>query len=258
MMNERKTIVDISKWQTRVDFAYLLEHGVSGVVIKAGQAEWQDKRFVQHMEGALAAKMPVNVYWWADPFTSVARHISAMRATLCNYRFNTMWLDMEQCGYTYLNLPLIVSPHRLSAWAYDLVLSSQSLFFNELIGVYTRPWFIQERMWPARTWLPTVPQWYATYPTIPVKTCKKKLTWEELFGTVGCVPMQVKIGYPPAYPANLRNPVMWQYSSTHILPGIYGGAAGQSDTTTDLNMWLGSEDLFHLYFNRSGIYVVTQ
>lgn len=70
--NENTEIgIDISKWQGNVDFNALKEAGVEFVIIRVGTSDGiggenlLDSKFVQNIEGANAAGIPVGVYFYS-------------------------------------------------------------------------------------------------------------------------------------------------------------------------------------------------
>ncbi|WP_347079407.1 glycoside hydrolase family 25 protein, partial [Escherichia coli] len=70
--------IDVSRWQTTVDWALLKSQGIQFVFIKATQGNYSvDSLLKKHVDGANSAGMIVGLYHWVDPLvdaTSQARY----------------------------------------------------------------------------------------------------------------------------------------------------------------------------------------
>lgn len=72
-MSNAKTLgVDVSVWQTNVDWKKLKSNGVEFAIIRAGfgcNASQIDKMFKTHINGASAANIAVGIYWFGYAYT---------------------------------------------------------------------------------------------------------------------------------------------------------------------------------------------
>ena len=61
--------IDISTWQTEVDFNRVRAAGVTAVIIRAGFSTVKDNRFEQHYSGARAAGLKIGAYWYSYAYS---------------------------------------------------------------------------------------------------------------------------------------------------------------------------------------------
>ena len=59
-------VADVSFWQGEIDFKKMSASGISGVIIRAGQAVWKDRKFDDNWKGAREAGLPRGSYWFYD------------------------------------------------------------------------------------------------------------------------------------------------------------------------------------------------
>ena len=59
-------IADVSFWQGWINFIKMALAGIRGVIIRAGQRNWVDTRFLENWAGAKAAGLPRGSYWFYD------------------------------------------------------------------------------------------------------------------------------------------------------------------------------------------------
>jgi GH25 family lysozyme M1 (1,4-beta-N-acetylmuramidase) len=57
--------IDVSAWQTDIDWQVIVDAGIEFVIIKLGQGTSLDNLFVDHINGAIAAGLKVGVYHYA-------------------------------------------------------------------------------------------------------------------------------------------------------------------------------------------------
>ena len=57
--------IDVSKWNTNLDFKRLKAAGIDFAMIRAGLGTQTDPMFQSHIKAAQAAGMQVGVYWFA-------------------------------------------------------------------------------------------------------------------------------------------------------------------------------------------------
>ena len=73
-------VVDISRYQQRLDLQELQAGGVKHVIIKAGGGITVDAMYHNHAENCLSHNMPVSIYYWADPTIAIARQVQILLA----------------------------------------------------------------------------------------------------------------------------------------------------------------------------------
>lgn len=62
-------IVDISAWQTDIDWRALKNYGIGGVIIKLGEGGTMDEMFCEHANNAVANGLPFGVYYYGHACT---------------------------------------------------------------------------------------------------------------------------------------------------------------------------------------------
>jgi GH25 family lysozyme M1 (1,4-beta-N-acetylmuramidase) len=58
-------LADVSFWQSSIDFSKMRQ-GLNGVIIRAGQRNWVDSKFIENWQKARAAGIPRGSYWFYD------------------------------------------------------------------------------------------------------------------------------------------------------------------------------------------------
>lgn len=64
---------DVSHWQGNIDFKKMRDNGAVFVFLKASQAEWTDRRFVENYKKAKAAGLVVGMYHYLDWTTTAVK-----------------------------------------------------------------------------------------------------------------------------------------------------------------------------------------
>jgi GH25 family lysozyme M1 (1,4-beta-N-acetylmuramidase) len=57
---------DVSFWQESIDFGIMRRAGLAGVIIRAGQRNWEDLKFKTNWQAAKTAGVPRGSYWFYD------------------------------------------------------------------------------------------------------------------------------------------------------------------------------------------------
>ena len=57
-------VVDISAWQTNVNWQALKDYGIGGVILKLGEGGSMDKMFFEHVNNAVDYGLPYGVYYY--------------------------------------------------------------------------------------------------------------------------------------------------------------------------------------------------
>lgn len=97
--------IDISAWQTGIDWQALVDAGIECVIIKLGENNRLDSMFIDHVNNAVAYGLKYGVYFYAHA-TSVQEAIS--EAVWVDQQIKTylsgknpemgIWYDMEDSG----------------------------------------------------------------------------------------------------------------------------------------------------------------
>ena len=152
---------DISFWQDTADFGILRQKSV-GVILRAGQGTWEDKKFQQFRQGAKAAGVPFGNYWYYDNRYSPKRQAELWASILGGDAGELgCWVDLEDStagAYgTYKH------------W-YDFDEYFRQILPTAKVGIYTRAEYFNSRA-PAQHVFRDYPLWIAHYktnaPTLP-------------------------------------------------------------------------------------------
>lgn len=186
--------IDISSYQTNVDFAKVKASGISGVVLRSTSGKSyarKDTMFEKHYLGAKAAGLPIHVYMYTYATTEARAHEDAFQwlKDVAGKSIKKMWLDVEDTVLTKIptaSLLKIISIFKtaVESSGYDFGIYTGMSFYNTYLKGLNEP-----------------DLWIARYPTKAVKD----------------------ISYTPS---ESYKPSMatwgWQYSSTTQIPGISG------------------------------------
>lgn len=103
-----KKIIDISAYQTDLDWAWLIDNGVEGVIIKLGEYSHLDDMFIEHVNHAVEYGLPYGVYYFSHACThdDAVREAEQVASWLNVYlRGETpplgIWLDAESKTMLY-------------------------------------------------------------------------------------------------------------------------------------------------------------
>lgn len=100
----RKLVLDVSKWDTNIDFpAWMKKHGLWGVIIKAGGQEnnlgrYKDSMFDIHYRNAKAAGLHIGAYYYSVAWNESTAKLDAQHFVniIKNYEFDMpLYIDME-------------------------------------------------------------------------------------------------------------------------------------------------------------------
>lgn len=98
--------IDISTWQSGIDFNAVKRSGITAVLIRAGfgrEVSQKDSQFENHYKGAKAAGLKVGVYWYsyADSIADAAKEAKACLACLDGRGLDLpVYYDMEESSQT--------------------------------------------------------------------------------------------------------------------------------------------------------------
>lgn len=91
------SLTDVSYYQLEINFVQMKESGISGTIIRAGQRNWADSRFLQNWARAKAAGLPRGSYWLYDSRETPERQ-AALWVSLFNGDYGELVLvaDFEE------------------------------------------------------------------------------------------------------------------------------------------------------------------
>jgi lysozyme len=221
--------VDVSSWQTTVDWKKLYKAGVRFAIIKAAQGKYkQDPICPSHLKEAKAAGMICGVYHWMDPADKPEDQINNLSHRLAGLEYEFLALDVEQYWSNWYEW----QTGRISQRHPERLISERALAcaqlmrdqFRKAVLIYTRASFVKEYAPQMSEWLGEWPLWLAHY---PYRSGRIHLTWEQL-----------KSGYAPRIPSptipdGCKDWKFWQFSGDKfVLPG--------EQSPLDLNFYHGS------------------
>ena len=222
--------VDVSSWQTKVDWKLLYDAGVRFAICKVTQGNYIFDRMVrEHVQGAKEAGMVVGLYHWHDPLNNVKSQLDFIKMCLSGLEYDFFALDVEQYWADWTEWRTGVITKKLGATTISV--SSHQLatdirnFSGKKTVIYTRASFVKEYAPSMQVWLKDWDLWLAHY---PYRVGRVSLSWEELLR--GNLPQIAG----PSLPPNCRDWKFWQFSGDKfVLPGV--------NSALDLNFFHGSE-----------------
>lgn len=252
----RKFGLDISKWNISntaaksLPWIYMPNY-LSFIIIKATQGNYGiDPMAKNHYAGAssLSWKPKIGFYIWHDPMVSAQAEFNTYMNFTANMPHDFVAVDLEQYwqnwdefnAYVKYGTPIktIISPSLISSSTKQLCALLDNI--GKPVIVYTGAAFVFYRAAPAMSWLVKYPLWYAQYYDSLSNQSSDKLiqTNFDLY----------KLTYPKNYPESLKNPIMWQVSSTTTIP--------KQPDHFDFNVFLGSDSDFEdmSRWTNSGVY----
>ena len=102
------TCIDVSCWQTNVDYAKVKKAGIKAVIIRAGygrEVSQKDSQFETHYKNAKANGLKVGAYWYsyADSVADAKKEAKACLACIKGKSFDMpIYFDMEESSQTKL------------------------------------------------------------------------------------------------------------------------------------------------------------
>lgn len=232
-MTEYKPVVDISRYQGKIDFAHMRAVGVYGTIIRIGDEiaglQPSDPKFREYVTGALEAGLEVGTYIFCRPNRGAAgtfgtRYGKAINTTFPGVTFSLgHWPDHENF---WMSGPCPLSPPQYASWVHD-----HSAALDDTTGVQSGIYSGQShwnsyikstsegfrKFWQARyPWGRTPP------PTNPHPDPDDiPNDWEDW-----------AMRRPPTPPVGWNHWSVWQFSSAG--PGSYYGV---SSSGLDLNLY---------------------
>lgn len=180
MSTEKALMVDVSRWQTKVDWGLLRNEGVCGAIVKCGQDLREDKMFRIHAGGARAAGMVVGAYHWFDPLFNPLDQAHAVTKIVqwSGSAIDFVAVDVEQFWADWNEWTLarqgkgtitkIIPGKAISERARAMCAKLRSSLPGKKVVVYTRKTFVED--WapqmaaPLGGWMDGYGLWLAWYP----------------------------------------------------------------------------------------------
>lgn len=188
-MNKKALMVDVSRWQTKVDWDLLRDEGVCGAIVKCGQDLREDKLFRVHAGGARAAGMVVGAYHWFDPMFNPLDQAHSMRkfiewapggvdfVAVDVEQFWADWREWELARQGKGKITKVIPGTMISERAKAMCAKLRGSMGGMPIVVYSRKTFIEYYAPQMLKWLGDYDIWLAWYPYSRTKvTCG----WGEL------------------------------------------------------------------------------
>ena len=220
--------VDVSRWQTGIDWQVFKAAGIDFALIKASQgARLQDARRREHNQGARAAGMLTGFFHWVDPTHDGQAQIDNFLKAAAGYAYDFAAVDVEQHWLSWSEwskgaVKRFAAPERISSVALQ---TAQGLRkgTGKPVLIYTRTTFVENYARPMSAWLPEWPLWLAHY---PYARGKQSVDWETFKSRwLPKIP-------GPNLPQGCREWKIWQFSGDQfILPGC--------QSPIDLNLFNG-------------------
>jgi len=202
-----RQLADISHWAGDVDFNIMKSAGISGVIMKAGQGNWIDRRFKGHQKDSRGV-LPRGAYWFFD-----SKYIPAIQAEAF----------IDALGDDKMELPLFVDYEENYGGDYGgwralsaMIIKLEELAPEKEIIIYSNYYYWQANSpawWqPAQmAWFKNYRFWMAAYNTRPVDDQRIPAPWTEM--------------------------ILWQYTQSGD-----GDTYGVEALDIDLNKFVGDED----------------
>jgi len=186
---------------------------LSRLIPRISFAGAEDKRFRFH---AGAWQKTLEGFTWYDPYVDVKKQIETVRTAIHGTRISRIWVDVEQHGVSYKNLPPYVAPAKLSTGILSYVTGLETMGIP--VGTYTRSTWVWAHCRPMLDWMYSRPVWLASY---PYASGLVNVTWQSLIDD--WAPKKFSPYFVPDWPEDLRRADIWQFSGDKfVLPGVQG------------------------------------
>ena len=237
-MEGYKLVIDCSYWQQALGFGEFKEY-VKGVVFRSTYGTWKDKKFKEHVKGAIDfGYKHVATYSWFRPMQSVKAQIETVKMQIDNTPVDFVLADIEESSrISYDNFPRY-SPEQLNDFAWQFVSGLETLGVK--VGIYTRSTWVDKYCPKLVEWMYRYPVWLASYPFAKGRLA---MSWRYLLDHYA--PKVFSPYYVKSWGFAKDRTDMWQWSGDKfVLPGIYREEARLSLLPVDLNY--ASDEFFDL------------
>lgn len=235
-------VVDISRYQQRLDLQELLAGDVKHVIIKAGGGITVDPMYHCHAEKCLANNMPVSIYYWADPTIAPTVQVQILLEEVERYPISHIWVDMEQWWSAWADWYKALQ----NKLAWQLVARFRpdklnDFYFNFMeclvagakrpVGIYTSYGFVTSYAPKMSKWLANYDIWVAHFSKVVPKGAT--MTWQRFMKLYS--PNFSPLLPPGANPARV---VGHQFTGDRIrLPGMYSLPSGPVLSGADVSLF---------------------
>ena len=165
---------DISFWQESADFAKMASLS-NGVILRAGQGAWEDKRFQEFRNGAIVTGFPYGNYFYYDNDVHPKRQAEKWSSIIGReHGILGCWLDLEDSNPGQFG--------SYKSW-WDCVAYFKQIQPEAVLGIYTRASYFNDPKYnvPVNHAFRNLPLWVAHYevekPTLP-KGWSDWLLWQ--------------------------------------------------------------------------------
>jgi len=230
--------VDVSYYQTVIDWQLLWEGGVRFAIMRSSVGNYlKDRLFQTHLLGAQKQGMICGAYHYFELNCDVESQIATLKAALGESAVSFLALDVEQYWKSWATdlrgrKENHFSPQFISLRSREMA-EKMRAFWQKPVLIYSRASFVNDYAAPMSDWLPEWPLWMAHY---PYSNRKEQLTWAELKKEFAPVIRA------PWLPKNCRDWKIWQFSGDKFcLPGVNNSPLDLNffnGTLQDLQSWL--------------------
>jgi len=241
-MKRDAIVVDISRYQQRLNLQELQAGGVKHVIIKAGGGATVDAMYHNHAENCLANNMPISIYYWADPTIAPDAQVQILLEEVENYPISHIWVDIEQWWSVWADWYKALQ----NKLAWQLVARFQpeklnNFYFNFMeklkvgaktpVGIYTSYGFVTSYAPSMSKWLANYDIWVANFSKVVPKG--EIMPWQQF--------MELYTpNFPPLLPPGVDplRVVGHQFTGDRIrLPGMYTLSTGDVLSGADVSVF---------------------
>lgn len=212
-------MVDVSHWQSSINFHTWKDNGVDAVILKLSQGSTvKDAKRWEHYLGAKAAGMYVGGYHWADPTHDDAAQVNNCLAAIDGMELDFVAVDVEQYWASWVEyankvIKTILPGERISENAYYMAEKLNHKTLRPVL-LYTRATFIQDYAPQMLEWLDDWDIWWAQYVW---DMADITLDWQAL--KAGYLPISIAPKFPTGW-KGIKDWTAWQWTGDKfILPG---------------------------------------
>lgn len=219
--------VDVSSYQSTVDWPLLKAHGVEFAIVKISQGMYiTDSKGASHAADARATGMVVGLYHFLDTRHNALAQAQYALGIANQYSYDFLALDIEELANTSPT-PIQISETARTILDYWKVKTTKPLV------IYSRANYMADEAYPMLDWALNYPLWLASY---PFKDGREVVTWEEL---VQRVPANTAPYFPRNWPDPNHKWLFWQFSGDKfVTPGLgLGDYNFFNGTLADLKTW---------------------
>jgi len=237
-MDGYKLVIDCSYWQQALGFGEFKDY-VDGLVFRSSYGTWKDKKFHEHVRGALDfGYKNIAAYAWFRPMQNVKAQLETVRYQLDTTPVDFVLADIEESSrISYDNFPRY-SSEELNDLVWQFVSGLETLGVK--VGIYTRSTWVNAYCPKLVEWMYRYPVWLASY---PFEKGRLAMSWRYMLDHYA--PKTFSPYYVKTWNFPKDRTDMWQWSGDKfVLPGIYREEARLSLLPVDLNY--ASEDFWNL------------